>query len=256
MEDIVSQFFSRFVLTGVEQREVILDSSFNQEIKSSKFILVGKLLNDRYFNKEAARAMILQGGPWLFNGYLLALTKANPLITNPSLIPISIQEFWIQVKGLPLAYITSHSSPIIGRELGGYVVMDQSKKSECFGNFLRIQAVVDITKPLQSRISLHLDGILLEVAIWHEKLPITCYRCGVISHTELSCHDGPSPGTDDLVKPYGKWFQLDVFSADYRRPPDWRFELPSSNGWSMLHRKWIWRWTTKMETTLISTTCF
>lgn len=38
---------------------------------------------------------------------------------------------------------------------------------------------------------------------------------------------------DDIDKPYGLWFQHDIFGPDYRKPKGRRFGLPSSAGWSM-----------------------
>lgn len=120
MEDISSAFSHRFVLTDVEQQEIVIESKENIGVKTNKFFLVGAVLSDKPVNKEALRktfyaiwkpkahvtiveleqnrfffafntklerATILNGGPWLFNGYLLILAEADEKV-NPTKIPL------------------------------------------------------------------------------------------------------------------------------------------------------------------------
>ncbi|CAB4286507.1 unnamed protein product [Prunus armeniaca] len=242
MEDISSAFSHRFVLTDVEQQEIVIESKENIGVKTDKFFLKPKahvtiveLEQNRFFfafNTNLERATILNGGPWLFNGYLLILAEADEKV-NLTRIPLVMQEFWIQVKGLPLSFMTRAMGQMIGTALGGYVVTDQSKKVDCLGSYLRIRARIDVTKPLRRSLNLRLDGDLVEVEIRYEKLPITCYHCGLIGHMEGSCTQKGVVYADDKAKPYGKWFQQDVLGPDYRRPSGRRFGLSPSTGWSM-----------------------
>ncbi|CAL8996959.1 unnamed protein product, partial [Prunus brigantina] len=265
MEAMVSAFSSQFLLTEEEQMEIIVDSKQILGVKIERFLLVGKLLSNKPYNKEAfrrtmyhlwrpkvqvliveinqdkfsfafntreERAMILQGGPWLFNSYLLVLAEADG-VSNPVNIPLTRQEFWVQVKGLPLTFMTRTMGKLIGETLGGYVLADRSKKAECMGSYLRVRIVIDITKPLHRSIVLRLDGETIEVALKYEKIPITCYRCGVIGHRETSCTWRGNDNQDDKVKPYGKWFQQDVMGPEYRKPLGRRFGMSPPRGWSM-----------------------
>lgn len=151
----------------------------------------------------------------MFNGYLLILVEADEKV-NPIRIPLVMQEFWIQVKGLPLSYMTMAMGRMIGTAQGGYVVIDQSKKVDYLGSYLRICARIDVTKPLRRSLILRLDGDLLEVEIRFEKLPITCYQCGLIGNMEGSCTRKGVVYEDDKGKPYDKWFQQDVLGPDHR----------------------------------------
>lgn len=51
--------------------------------------------------------MVLKGSPWLYDGALLGLAK-DDILVHLARIVLHDQEFWIQVKGLPLAYMTQH----------------------------------------------------------------------------------------------------------------------------------------------------
>lgn len=178
MEAMLTEFSSRFALTNAEQEGVVIDSITVIGIRTKRFLLVGKLLTDKPYNKEALRRTlysiwrpktkvtivdigyqkidcafnskdecdtVLRGDPWLFNGYLMVLAKADG-ITNPKHIPLLRQDFWVQVKRLPLGYMTRTMGKIIGDVLGGYVVTDQSKKKlEKLESYLRIWATLNIS---------------------------------------------------------------------------------------------------------------
>lgn len=75
------------------------------------------------FNNERERSTMIRGRPWLFEGALLILAAANDL-THPFGISLKLQEFWVQVKELPLVYMTRQIAKFVGNHLGTYVVMD------------------------------------------------------------------------------------------------------------------------------------
>ncbi|TQD91520.1 hypothetical protein C1H46_022918 [Malus baccata] len=85
-------------------------------------VTIVELDDDRFsigFKNERERAMVLKGGPWLYDGALLILAEADTL-ANPNEIPLYTQEFWVQVKGLPLAYMTRRMGQFIGNQLVGH----------------------------------------------------------------------------------------------------------------------------------------
>ncbi|KAM1467081.1 hypothetical protein ACFX2I_032224 [Malus domestica] len=58
----------------------------------------------------------------------------------------------------------------------------------------------------------------------YEKLPVTCFLCGIIGHMEEQCVHFKEKNADDSTKPYGHWFQKDVL-GDNRRSQGKRFSL-------------------------------
>lgn len=78
---------------------------------------------------------------------LLVLVEADSLL-HPASIPLWVHEFWVQVKRLPLTYMTRHIGQFIGNQIGVHVLIDQSHKDDIFGSILRIKVELDITKPL------------------------------------------------------------------------------------------------------------
>ncbi|KAM1249582.1 hypothetical protein ACFX2G_032934 [Malus domestica] len=66
----------------------------------------------------------------------------------------------------------------------------------------------------------------------YEKLPVTCFLCGIIGHMEEQCVHFKEKNADDSTKPYGHWFQIDVL-GDNRRSQGKRFSLEGSKRWTM-----------------------
>lgn len=56
----------------------------------------------------------------------------------------------------------------------------------------------------------------MSVDLRYEKLPVTCFLCGIVGHTEEQCGLFKGKNDDDLSKPQGT-----------------RFGLDPSQGWSM-----------------------
>ncbi|KAI5338227.1 hypothetical protein L3X38_017498 [Prunus dulcis] len=165
-------------------------------------VQIGRLEENLFmfsFLTKEDRLRILGGGPWTFNHFLVVLAEADGMV-QPSRIPLIKQEFWVQLQGLPPAFMTQIMGRQIGEVLGDHITSYQNE--------------------------------VVRVEIRYEKRPHTCYLCGRLDHMEKECSKYTGEELTDLDKPYGKWFQEDVFGLDYRRLPRHRFGL-ASKPWSM-----------------------
>ncbi|KAM1305899.1 hypothetical protein ACFX2H_008354 [Malus domestica] len=266
MEDLMSKFAARLAVTEAENEIIVVDKRETLTLKSSRVFLVGKVLSSKLVNKEGfkrhmrnlwrpkanvvvtdlednrfafgfnsihERKTILSEGPWLYNKqYLLVLGEADKL-AHLARIPLFFQEFWVQFKGLPLCYMTRSMGKFLGNILGEYVITDQSRKEEQFGSILHVRVRMDVRQPLRRFLIVHLEGSVVKIDARYAKLPLTCFLCGMMDHVEeqCKCYDGTQ--LDDRVKPYGRWFQDDVFEKDYIRPKGRRFGLDAERGWVM-----------------------
>lgn len=86
------------------------------------------------------------------------------------------------MKGLPLAYMTRHIGQFIRNYIGAHVLTDQSQKGDIFGSILCIRVEINITKPLRRSLLLSFQGTEVGIDLRYEKLPITCFICGIIEH--------------------------------------------------------------------------
>ncbi|BFG35625.1 hypothetical protein CerSpe_218990 [Prunus speciosa] len=154
-------------------------------------------------------------------------------VVNPYKLLLTKQEFWIQVKRLPLAFMTRKMGSVIGNALGEYIVTKYSKKEERVGSYLCIRVSIDVNRPLRRCLLMHLDGKHEEVALRYEKISVTCCWYGLICHSEGTCSTQPPPNADDLQKLYGQWFQFNIFQPNYWRQKGRRFGLSPERQFSI-----------------------
>lgn len=72
----------------------------------------------------------------------------------------------------------------LGNILGRYVLTNQSSMDEQFGSILRVHVRIDVTKPLRPCMVIQLEGQVIEVDVHYEKLPLTCFLCGMMDHVD------------------------------------------------------------------------
>lgn len=141
MDDMVSPFYSQFAITKEESQVIVIDKQEELLLWSSRVFLVGlvpfqKLINKENFkrqmrslwrpkanvlivelegdlfafgfNTKHVKTMIHMGGPWLYNKQALILLAEADDITHPTRIPLMYQELWVQIKRLPLCYMTQN----------------------------------------------------------------------------------------------------------------------------------------------------
>ncbi|XP_034201907.1 uncharacterized protein LOC117616635 [Prunus dulcis] len=189
MDDMMTRVAAHFALTNEEQAELVEQHEV-KNLLTSKFLLVGKLLTRKPYNKEAfkrtmaslwrltaqvhiidmeedkfvfsfqtkaTRDTIMRGRTWTFNHSLLIMAAANRLL-DPLIIPLRNQEFWVQVKGLPLVFMTRAMEKLIGDALGTYVVTDQSRRGECLSIYLCIRVLLDVGRPLRRWLAVRLPN--------------------------------------------------------------------------------------------------
>lgn len=74
------------------------------------------------------------------------------------------------------------------------------------------------------------EGKQIPIDARYEKLPLTCFLCGLMDHVEEQCACYEGKVLDDKFKPYGRWFQKDVLDKDYHRTTGRRFGLDAQVG--------------------------
>lgn len=127
--------------------------------------------------------------PWNIKGGLLIL---SPWTSGkiPEELQLSFSPFWVQVHGLPLNYITKENGLKIGQVLGKflYVYGNVFDGKDFCRKFLRIRAILDVTKPLLCGFWVRRAGLSdIWIEFKYENLGIFCYKCGRIGNYYKSC---------------------------------------------------------------------
>ncbi|WOL17753.1 hypothetical protein Cni_G26546 [Canna indica] len=146
------------------------------------------LENDFFYFVFRLRKMLSRSlnGPWSFRGDLINLRPSKPdfkaLTEELSSAPV-----WIQLPDLPMEYWQNSSLFRIASLVGKPIKVDEQSFSWLRGKFVRICVDLDFTKPLKQGLWIEKPGYGIFQAIRYERLPIFCFKCGIIGHNIKDC---------------------------------------------------------------------
>lgn len=69
------------------------------------------------FAIEVDRSRVLEGKPWLFDNYLLALKSLDSTI-QPKSMSFNSEVFWVQMHDLPIMCMNRFNGSLIGNVIG------------------------------------------------------------------------------------------------------------------------------------------
>jgi hypothetical protein len=157
------------------------------------------------FKLEAYKVKVMEGRPWSFDRFILALSDFDGSIPS-SQWNFTTSPFWIQIHDLPLICMTKTIGSKIGQSLGVLETVDIVREGVEWGSVMRIRVLIDIQKPLERGRSLTIAGKAHLVSFKYENLPVFCFNCGKIVHGENGCLARLRP---DQKKEWGVWLRAD-----------------------------------------------
>ncbi|KAM0841150.1 hypothetical protein ACQ4PT_059197 [Festuca glaucescens] len=140
------------------------------------------------FVQESGKRKALFEGPWMANNDLIVMVDFDPSKSLEDYVFDTIP-IWIRVMKLPLGWMNRDTGLEIGDMVGESVDVEVGEDSNAVGEFLKMKARINITKPL-------MRGFMLNVGEnkppkWcpfeYEYLPELCYTCGLLGHDDKSC---------------------------------------------------------------------
>ncbi|TXG60171.1 hypothetical protein EZV62_014744 [Acer yangbiense] len=162
-----------------------------------------------HFNNPEDRNRIWQRGLWYFDKSLIALEKPRSL-GEISLLGFNKVELWVQIHDVPIMCMNRRTAKWLAEQLGGVIEIPTESK-ECWGKFMRVKVLIEISKPLKRWLRLKLDksdNIVL-VGLKYERLPEFCYACGKIGHVIKDCLDAEarSLALTGTTTKFGSWMR-------------------------------------------------
>ncbi|KAI9113694.1 hypothetical protein K1719_014945 [Acacia pycnantha] len=121
-------------------------------------------------------------GPWMIFGHYLTVQPWTPSFRSQDHVVKQVIG-WIRLPKLPARYYHKSIIRSIGGVFGEVIKVDYNTESGDRGKFARIAVMIDLTKPLVSKIQV--DGELIFVE--YEGLPSICFDCGLYGHLQVSC---------------------------------------------------------------------
>ncbi|KAL0846641.1 hypothetical protein Bca101_019887 [Brassica carinata] len=152
------------------------------------------------FNTEETMSSILRRGPWSFNEWMCSLHKWNPEQSDEEL---NFIPFWIQVRGIPIQFLTLRMVTHIGGIMGHFMETDFQADGTQNVDFVRIRLLWNISVPLRFQRIFNFGSQTAVLTFRYEKLRGFCTTCGMLSHhiSECPIHSGADainpPGDND-----------------------------------------------------------
>ncbi|KAJ0974977.1 hypothetical protein J5N97_016942 [Dioscorea zingiberensis] len=140
---------------------------------------------------------VLTEGHRSVNGMIIHLIKWKPNF-QPAFEELSIATLWIHLHSLPSEYQDLESLEIVASKFGKMVKIDETTMIANRGSFARVCIEMDLSQPLKRGVWVRSSSGNMFVTIAYEKLPMFCFRCGIIGHQFEACkadQSGRRPGT-------------------------------------------------------------
>ncbi|KAF5443021.1 hypothetical protein F2P56_035618 [Juglans regia] len=177
-----------------------------KEVGRNKFLVELK--------EKADKKRIMQGRPWSFDKNLICLQDCEG---HESWKEMQFQHepFWVQCHDPPFAGMNANTGFNLGKSMGEVLMVDTDDSGVCWGSFLRLRVMIDLTKPLARGRFLTLGNAKYWIPFKYERLPNFCYHCGKIKHVTGMCDklDRGKASLEGFNQQYGAWLRTSPKSS-------------------------------------------
>ncbi|TXG48811.1 hypothetical protein EZV62_024686 [Acer yangbiense] len=162
-----------------------------------------------YFNNPTDRDRIWHRGPWHFDRNLI-VSEILEGTGNISQLSFNKAKFWVQIHDIPIMCMNRRMAKWLAEQIGE-VIDIPSESRDCWGKFLRVKVLIDISRPLKRWLQLKLDQSenIIMVNLKYERLSEFCYACGRLGHSISECNDveAKKEAIEGPVTRFGSWLR-------------------------------------------------
>jgi len=112
--------------------------------------VVGRILENQkiqfLFQSEESMSSILRRGPWSFNDWMCVIQRWTALHT---VVEFKRIPFWIQIRGIPLRFLTLKMIISIGERMGLFLETDFGRDGVVLTDYVRVIILWNIEDPLR-----------------------------------------------------------------------------------------------------------
>lgn len=140
------------------------------------------------FNKREEAQEVFNKTPWYVMNRLISLQRWN-IRESMEEINFNRVQFWVQLQGLPLEFLTIKNAEKILSQIGTILeVEDPTIEGKLIRSFIRARVEIDIQHPLSTGCWIPRRNLpKIWVSIKYERLQNLCYKCGIIGHDQRTC---------------------------------------------------------------------
>lgn len=152
-------------------------------------LITGRIVERRKFQfvfpTEEMLSSVLERGPWAFNDRMLVVSQGNAGMDDHNLNHIP---FWVQIRGIPLEYMSEPVIRDIGDRMGEVMKIDFKPEVNAAVEFVRVRLNWNVANPLKFKRNFQFSpGINTMLQFRYERLKGFCDQCGMITHDSGDC---------------------------------------------------------------------
>ncbi|KAL5563662.1 hypothetical protein UlMin_033409 [Ulmus minor] len=141
-----------------------------------------------YFTDRDLLEMVLESRPWRLNGGVLFIDRWP---NSGDWMDANLSSFscWVKAFGIPLHLLTEKNI----RKIAGYAgeveeIQFDNAQNAHWRNFIRFKATIQSDNSISLGRFVPGNGRQIWVQFKYERLPIMCYKCGLIGHDKFLCN--------------------------------------------------------------------
>ncbi|XP_009140527.1 uncharacterized protein At4g02000-like [Brassica rapa] len=152
-------------------------------------LISGRIVDRRKFQfvfpTEEMLLSVINRGPWAFNERMLIISRWVPGMDDADLNYIPL---WVQIRGIPLEYLTEQVIHNIGDRMGEVMTVDFNPSVNAAVEFVRIRLNWNVGNPLKFQRNFQFSpGVNTLLKFRYERLRGFCDQCGMITHDSGEC---------------------------------------------------------------------
>ncbi|KAJ0984231.1 hypothetical protein J5N97_002587 [Dioscorea zingiberensis] len=154
----------------------------------------------RYSTSEMMET-ILTEGPWTVNGMVLHIIRWRPHF-QASFEKLTSAILWVQLYNLSPEYWEMEHLKTVAAKIGKVIKVDETTFLQDRAKFARVCIEIDLNQPLKKGVWVNSEEPVNSqcfVSILYEKLPVFCYKCGVVEHGADGCKQGDTGGQSEVA---------------------------------------------------------
>ncbi|KAJ8758855.1 hypothetical protein K2173_002634 [Erythroxylum novogranatense] len=189
-----------------------------KEIDPNRFIF--------QFFHERDMQRVLEDGPWTFDNQLLLLKQLCSTDQPESMI-LYKTEFWLQVHKLPIRFMSKKVAQTIESFLGEFVKSDPNNFIGIWRNYMRIRVAVDVNKVIKHEMKIKRQGgDWVMLSFKYERLPVVCFVCGLLGHTENFCQVDYNSADGTVPRKFDESIRASMRHSQPLMGSQWLRDLP------------------------------
>ncbi|XP_020871811.1 LOW QUALITY PROTEIN: uncharacterized protein At4g02000-like [Arabidopsis lyrata subsp. lyrata] len=154
----------------------------------------GRVLDGTYvqflFQSELDLVSVQRREPWLFNNWFIAVQRREP-VDFPGLNFLTTIDLWVQIRGIPLHYVSVETVSEIAQDLGEIIQVDFNETTSIQIAYIRVRVRFGISDRLRFFQRIRFDaGETVVIRFQYERLRRICTNCLRFNHQRNQCPYG------------------------------------------------------------------